>query len=40
VASAQVASCDLLLTEDLQDGMDLDGVRVADPFRLAPTDPR
>jgi predicted nucleic acid-binding protein len=40
VASAQVARCDVLLTEDLQDGMDLDGVRVADPFRHAPAERR
>ncbi|HSN53581.1 MAG TPA: hypothetical protein VLT32_02875 [Candidatus Sulfomarinibacteraceae bacterium] len=24
--------CDLILTEDLQDGRDLDGVRVESPF--------
>ena len=33
VAAAQVARCDVLLTEDLQHGADLDGVRVFDPFR-------
>ena len=33
VAAAQVARCDVLLTEDLQHGADLDGVRVVDPFR-------
>lgn len=38
VAAAQVARCDVLLTEELQHDMDLDGVRVADPFRLAPAD--
>jgi predicted nucleic acid-binding protein len=38
VAAAQVARCEVLLTEDLQHGMDLDGVRVADPFRTAPGD--
>jgi predicted nucleic acid-binding protein len=29
----------VLLTEDLQHGMDLDGVRVTDPFLTAPGDP-
>lgn len=38
VAAAQVARCEVLLTEDLQHGMDLDGVRVADPFQTAPSD--
>ncbi len=32
VAAAQVAECPILLTEDLQHGQDLDGVRVVDPF--------
>lgn len=32
VAAAHVARCEVLLTEDLQDGTDLDGVRVVDPF--------
>ena len=32
VAAAQVAECPTLLTEDLQHGQDLDGVRVVDPF--------
>lgn len=32
VAAAHVARCDLLLSEDLQHGLDLDGVRVVDPF--------
>lgn len=36
VAAAHVARCDVLLSEDLQDGMDLDGVRVVDPFRSEP----
>jgi predicted nucleic acid-binding protein len=34
-AAAHEARCEVLLTEDLQHGMDLDGVRVADPFRTA-----
>jgi len=33
VSAAQVAGCAHLLTEDLQDGQDFDGVRVLDPFR-------
>ena len=33
VAAAQVARCSCLLSEDLQDGQDLDGVQVVDPFR-------
>ena len=36
VAAAQVCDCDYLLTEDLQDGQDLEGVRIVDPFRYAP----
>jgi len=32
-AAAYVAACAVLLGEDLQHGMDLDGVRVLDPFR-------
>ena len=32
VAAAQAAECPILLTEDLQHGQDLDGVRVVDPF--------
>ena len=38
VAAAQVARCDILLTEDLQHDMDLEGVRVIDPFHVAPGD--
>lgn len=37
VAAARAAGCDRLLTEDLQDGQDLDGVLVIDPFAHAPT---
>ena len=36
-AAAHVAACDVLLTEDLQHGMDLDGLRVVDPFRTEPS---
>lgn len=36
VAAAHVARCDVLLSEDLEHGMDLDGVRVVDPFRAEP----
>lgn len=36
VAAAQRAGCDTLLTEDLQDGQDLDGVVVVNPFLHAP----
>lgn len=35
VAAAQLASCQTLLSEDLQNGMDLDGVRVVNPFEKA-----
>lgn len=38
VAAAQTAGCTHLLTEDLQDGQDLDGVLVVDPFRHLPED--
>ena len=33
MAAAHRAGCRHLLTEDLNDGTELDGVRVADPFR-------
>ncbi len=33
VAGALTASCTTLLSEDLQHGQDLDGLRVVDPFR-------
>lgn len=36
VAAARRARCTHLLTEDLQHGQDLDGVRVVDPFRVSP----
>ena len=38
VAAAQIGGCTHLLTEGLQDGQDLDGVLVVDPFRHAPDD--
>jgi len=36
VAAAVVSGASVLLTEDLQDGSSLDGVRIANPFREAP----
>lgn len=36
VAAAQVADCRVLLSEDLQDGQELDEVRVVNPFQHAP----
>ncbi|HKK27404.1 MAG TPA: PIN domain-containing protein [Gemmatimonadota bacterium] len=36
VAAARRLGCDHLLSEDLQDGQDLDGLLVVDPFRHAP----
>lgn len=38
VSSARAAGCSYLLTEDLQDGQDLDGLLVLDPFRAKPQD--
>ena len=35
VAAASVAGCGFLLSEDLQHGADLDGVRVVDPFQTS-----
>lgn len=32
VVSAKAAECGTLLTEDLQDGLDIDGLRVMNPF--------
>jgi predicted nucleic acid-binding protein len=37
VAAAKSSSCSYLLTEDLQDGQDLDGVRVLNPFTNDPS---
>jgi len=34
-AAARRAGCETLLSEDLQDGLDLDGVRVVNPFSEA-----
>lgn len=34
VAAAQLQDCTTLLTEDLQDGMNFDGVRVRNPFQV------
>lgn len=38
VAAARSAECEVLLTEDLQDGQDLDGLRVVSPFSYEPGD--
>ena len=35
VAAAQAASCEVVLTEDLQNGLEIDGLRIADPFQTA-----
>jgi predicted nucleic acid-binding protein len=37
VAAAKTASCRYLLTEDLQEGQEMDGVVVVNPFRNGPT---
>jgi len=37
VAAAQQGGCDYLLSEDLQDGQELDGLRVISPFSQAPS---
>lgn len=36
VTAARVAGCGYLLTEDLQHGSELDGLRVVDPFQITP----
>src|SRR5512137_2152008 len=36
VAAARLSRCRVLLTEDLQDGQDLDGLRVVSPFERVP----
>jgi predicted nucleic acid-binding protein len=36
VAAAQVGQCKHLLTEDLEHGQDLDGMRVVNPFKVEP----
>lgn len=38
VAAAQTSGCRYLLTEDLQDGQDLDGMQILSPFRITPQD--
>jgi predicted nucleic acid-binding protein len=38
VASAAASDCPYLLSEDLQHDQDLGGIRVIDPFRVAPAD--
>jgi predicted nucleic acid-binding protein len=35
VAAARIAGCEYLLTEDLQHGAELEGLRVVSPFRTA-----
>ncbi len=37
-AAAHQASCKYLLSEDMQDGLDIDGVVVVDPFRHGATE--
>jgi predicted nucleic acid-binding protein len=37
VSAAQVGGCRYLLTEDLQDGQEIAGVRVVNPFRSLPS---
>jgi predicted nucleic acid-binding protein len=36
VAAAKAASCQYLLTEDLQANQDLNGIRVVNPFEVEP----
>jgi predicted nucleic acid-binding protein len=36
VSAARAAGCDTLLTDDLQDGQDLDGLIVVNPFTACP----
>jgi len=38
VASAQIAKCQYLLSEDLQHGQQLGGVKVISPFTVSPQD--
>ena len=38
VAAARLAGCAALLTEELQDGQDLDGLRAVDPVAHSPAD--
>jgi len=32
VAAAKISDCSTLLSEDLQDGLDIDGLRIVNPF--------
>lgn len=38
VSAAKLTDCEYLLTEDLQNGQDFDGLTVVDPFDVAPTE--
>jgi len=38
VAAAKTSNCAFVLTEDLQDGQDLDGMRVINPFQHSPAE--
>ena len=38
VAAARASGCKYLLTEDLQEGQDLDGIEVISPFERSPTE--
>ncbi len=38
VAAARIAGCQILLTEDLQEGMNFGGILVVNPFTLGPGD--
>jgi len=38
VSAAKLSDCQFLLTEDLQSGQDFDGLKVIDPFEVAPSD--
>lgn len=35
VEAARAVGCDVVLSEDMQDGQDLDGVRIVNPFAVA-----
>ena len=36
VTTAQTSNCAYLISEDLQDGQDMDGTRIINPFRHTP----
>lgn len=38
VSAAQASECTVLLSEDFQEGQDIGGVRVVNPFRTSPAD--